>query len=92
MIILCYKIDERAVYCILYFQKRGMNGGSKCEINVSDVLFSPFPEKKPRLIAGYVSVNPIGQPKRTRYPYNMKFSRHNNFANFAIPKKIAKFS
>lgn len=81
-------IDERAVP---YIQKRGMTGGGKCEINVSDVLFSPFPEKKKkktRLIAGYVSVNPIGQPKRTRYPYNMKFSRHNNFANFAIPKKL----
>lgn len=63
-----------------------MNGGGKCEINVSDVLFLLSPKKKTRLIAGYVSVNPIGQPKRTRYPYNMKFSRHNNFANFAIPK------
>ena len=69
------------------FQKGGINGGGKCEINVSDVLFSPFPEQKSRLIAGYVSVNPIGQPKRTRYPYNMKFSRHINFVNFAIPKK-----
>ena len=46
MIIFCYMIDERAVYCIPYIQKRGMNGGGKCEINVSDVLFSPFPEKK----------------------------------------------
>ena len=25
-------------------------------------------------------------------PYYMKFSRHVNFANFTIPKKIAKFS
>ena len=47
MIILCYMIDERAVYCIPYIPKRGMNGGGKCEINVSDVLFLLSPKKKP---------------------------------------------